>query len=93
MAAKIKPISGKIQCDGTVLFGPDDFTPDWDNIPEPFNTVGIEPCGTEYAFRCIRLAKPLSNWENEPADKIKTGRKFDMSEINWKETLSERPKK
>lgn len=93
MAATLKPLPGKIQCDGTVLFGPDDLTPDWDNIPEPFNIVGIEPCGTEYAFRYICGPKPLSSWENEPADKIKTGRKFDMSEINWKETLSERPKK
>ena len=70
-----------------------DITPEWDKIPEGFNTVGIEPCGTEYAFRYICGPKPLKNWENEPPDKIKTGRRFNMKGIDWTKTLSKRPAK
>ena len=51
-----------------------DITPEWDKIPHPFNIVGIEPCGTEYAFVYIPCSKPLANWENAPTHKIKTGR-------------------
>ena len=70
-----------------------DITPEWDKIPEGFNTVGIEPCGTEYAFRYICGPKPLKNWGNEPPDKIKTGRRFNMKGIDWTKTLSKRPAK
>lgn len=69
-----------------------DTTPEWDKIPEGFSTVGIEPCGTEYAYR-VADPRPLANWENEPAHKIKTGRKFDMTNIDWTKTLSKRPEK
>ena len=70
-----------------------DITPEWDKIPEGFDFVGIEPFGTEYAFRRIANSNPLANWENEPAHKIKTGRIFDMTHIDWEQTLSKRPAK
>lgn len=75
------------------LLGPKDIPPDWDIIPRDFMFVGIEPCGTEYAFLYIPEKKPLKGWENFKHYKFKTGRKFDMTGIDWKETLSERPKK
>jgi len=79
------------QCKDETLNVPD-ITPEWDKIPEPFSTVGIEPCGTEYAYR-VTDPRPLANWENEPAHKIKTGRKFDMTNIDWTKTVSKRPAK
>ena len=89
MAATLKPISGKIQCDGSVLCGPDDITPEWHKIPIWCKWVAIDSDGEEFAFE----NKPLwikCIWCG--GDNVYTGRKFDMSVIDWKETLSERPK-
>ena len=100
MAATLKPLPGKIQCDGTVLFGPDDLTPDWDNIQEGFDFVAIDGNGEEIAYNSIVSIYDdfykgwvLKNKNVSDFDYYRTGRKFDMEVIDWKETLSERPKK
>lgn len=87
MAATLKPISGKIQCDGSILYGPDNLNPEWDKIPTEYNFVAIDADGEEFMFRdeptmltCV--------WSGLS---IETGRMFDMSVIDWKETLSQRP--
>ena len=73
----------------STLFGPDNLTPDWDNIPEGFNFVAIDEDGEEFMF----YDKPIIGafvWFGAGAV---TGRIFYMEVIDWKETLSERPKK
>ncbi len=89
MAATLKSLSGKIQCDGTVLFGPDNITPDWEKTPEDYKFVAIDEDGEEFMF----YDKPTTGSFVWFGAGIETGRKFDMEVIDWKETLSERPKK
>ena len=68
-----------------------DITPEWDKIPEGFIFVAIDKNGEEHAyskepFTDDRQWRGGWHWN-------KTGRKFDMTNIDWEQTLSKRPAK
>ena len=68
-----------------------DITPEWDKIPEGFIFVAIDKNGEEYAysgepFHDHRQWRANGQWN-------KTGRKFDMTNIDWAKSLSKRPAK
>jgi hypothetical protein len=68
-----------------------DITPEWDKIPERYTFVSIDSDGAE----CAYSEKPYnscSEWRVN-GHWNKTGRKFDMSVIDWTKTLSKRPVK
>jgi len=68
-----------------------DITPEWDKIPEGFIFVAIDKNGEEHSyskepFPDDRQWRGGWHWN-------KTGRKFDMTNIDWEQTLSKRPAK
>jgi len=68
-----------------------DITPEWDKIPERFIFVAIDSNGDE----CAYSVKPYHNYSEWRVSEqwVKTGRKIDMTIIDWTKTLSKRPAK
>ena len=68
-----------------------DITPEWDKIPERFIFVAIDSNGDE----CAYSVKPYHNYSEWRVSEqwVKTGRKIDMTNIDWEQTLSKRPAK
>jgi len=67
-----------------------DITPEWDKIPEGFDWVAVDEDGEEYAF----TSEPFFvNHCWIKGQNIFTGRKLNISCIDWKRTLSRRPAK
>lgn len=66
-----------------------DITPEWDKIPKEYNYVAIDSDGGEFVYK----GKPVAiiDWSSENCW-FSTGRVFDMSNIDWTKTVSERPK-
>ena len=77
------------QCKDEPLPNVPDLTPQWDEIPEGFDFVAIDEDGEEHAFteEPFHMSYCWIKGEN-----VFTGRKFNMSSIDWKQTLSKRPK-
>lgn len=78
------------QCESEQPNAPD-ITPEWDKIPERFSFVAIDANGEE----CAYSVTPYSNSSEWRVSEHwnKTGRKFDMTNIDWEQTLSKRPEK
>lgn len=77
------------QCKEDPLPNAPDITPEWDKIPKGFDWVAVDEDGEEYAF----TSEPFSLsacWIKDA--NVFTGRRFDMTSIDWTKTLSERPK-
>lgn len=69
-----------------------DITPEWDKIPEGFDWVAIDESGFEFSHR----GEPKmddGSWLSSNCEFQQTGRKFDMTIIDFAETLSKRPVK
>ena len=77
------------QCKDEPLPNVPDLTPQWDEIPEGFDFVAIDEDGEEHAFteEPFHMSYCWIKGEN-----VFTGRKFNMSGIDWQQTLSKRPK-
>jgi len=74
-----------------------DITPEWDKIPERFKWVCIDRDGEEIAHQYEPGVNGLGFWmQKSPflhGEERKTGRFFDMTNIDWTKTLSKRPAK
>jgi len=67
------------------------ITPEWDKIPVGFPFVAIDESGEEHAYS-VNPYPYNSQWRVN-GQWIKTGRKIDMTIIDWTKTLSKRPAK
>lgn len=77
-----------------------DITPEWDKIRDGFDWVAIDSSGEEMAYNSMvgRDADFFNGWVKKidsvsDFDYYRTGRKFDMTNIDWTKTLSKRPVK
>ncbi len=74
-----------------------DITPEWDKIPERFKWVCIDRDGEEIAHQYEPGVTGLGFWMQKipflHGEERKTGRFFDMTNIDWAKTLSKRPAK
>ena len=74
-----------------------DIAPEWDKIPEQFQWVAVDSDGEEIAHRYEPGVNGLGFWMQKipflHGEERKTGRFFDMSDIDWTKTLSKRPAK
>lgn len=70
-----------------------DITPEWDKIDQKYNWVAIDESGYEFSYSNKPEINDLAWWTHPACDLMQTGRKFDMSVIDFRETLSKRPAK
>lgn len=84
------------QCESEQPNAPD-ITPEWDKIPERFKWVCIDRDGEEIAHQYEPGVNGLGFWMQKipflHGEERKTGRFFDMTNIDWTKTLSKRPAK
>lgn len=66
--------------------------PNWSEIPKGFDWIAIDGTGGEYAYQSEPYPINHVNLWNSRFSSVFTGRKFDMSNINWKDSLLKRPK-
>lgn len=78
------------QCKEDLLPDVPDIVPEWKSIPERFLWPAIDEDGTEWAYKHKPTDMSYGVWNGNVC--WKTGRKFDMTSIDWTKTLSERPK-
>jgi len=69
-----------------------DITPEWDKIDEKYKWIAIDEGGDEFSHRGEPKMDDGSWWSSN-CEFQQTGRKFDMTIIDWTKTLSKRPAK
>ena len=69
-----------------------DITPEWDKIDSCYSWVAIDESGFEFSHRGEPKMDDGSWWSSN-CEFQQTGRKFDMTIIDWTKTLSKRPAK
>jgi len=69
-----------------------DITPEWDKIDSCYSWVAIDESGFEFSHRGEPKMDDGSWWSSN-CEFQQTGRKFDMTNIDWTKTLSKRPAK